>query len=349
MATDCNASGGSAPSQGKGGVPSDHTCTALSITLGWLITLGVFAHVTGSWPANSRLSSHGLGNRQSSCAMSSFGGGGRGGGHRSFGKGGGSGSGFGRGGGGGGGNYGGGKGGSKGGWQDDGGGYGGGRGRGSGKGGKGKGKWGGGKGKESSQSMLPSKQAVLKGHQDTVNCLAVSEAKSQLFSGSKDGTVRIWSWSNGFELAHTLPVGAPVDALLLFDAWLFAGTAAVNGGRACRKPRPALPGGGARSPRWPVCPRWLRYPGCPGCPGDGGPKSLSRSGALRSLVASGGAPGPCGCRRACAQGLPLGPTPSAQEERPRRLDAISVASTLAGRRARCSKSVAHRLGVRTDT
>ena len=249
MATDCNASGGGAPSQGKGGVPSDHTCTALSITLGWLITLGVFAHVTGSCPANSRLSSHGLGNRQSSCAMSSFGGGGRGGGHRSFGKGGGSGSGFGRGGGGGGGNYGGGKGGSKGGWQDDGGGYGGGRGRGSGKGGKGKGKWGGGKGKDSAQSMLPSKQAVLNGHQDTVNCLAVSEAKSQLFSGSKDGTVRIWSWSNGFELAHTLLVGAPVEALLLFDAWLFAGTAAVNGAprlskaptRPTRRKRPLSP------------------------------------------------------------------------------------------------------------
>ena len=168
--------------------------------------------------------------------MSSFGGGGRGGGRHTFGKGGGGGgSGFGRGSGGGGkGNYGGGKGGGKGGWQDDGGGYGGGRGRSSGKGGKGK--WGGGKGKDSQQSMLPSKQAVLKGHQDTVNCLAVSEAKSQLFSGSKDGTVRIWSWSNGFELAHTLPVGAPVEALLLFDAWLFAGTAAAAGSPAVKSP-----------------------------------------------------------------------------------------------------------------
>ena len=153
--------------------------------------------------------------------MSSFGGGGRGGGSRSFGKGGGGASGFGRGGGG---NY---SKGGKGGWHDDG--YSGGRGRGSGKGGRGKGRWGGGKGKDSTQSILPSKQAVLKGHQDTVNCLAVSEAKSQLFSGSKDGTVRIWSWSNGFELAHTLMVGAPVEALLLFDAWLFAGTAAANG------------------------------------------------------------------------------------------------------------------------
>ena len=179
--------------------------------------------------------------------MSSFGGGGRGGGSRSFGKGGGGSSGFGRGGGG---NYG--KGGGKGGWHDDG--YGGGRGRGSGKGGKGKGKWGGGKGKDSAQSILPSKQAVLKGHQDTVNCLAVSEAKSQLFSGSKDGTVRIWSWSNGFELAHTLMVGAPVEALLLFDAWLFAGTAAANGALGpVESPDPAC---------CPCCPR------CPGCLGS---------------------------------------------------------------------------------
>ena len=224
--------------------------------------------------------------------MSSFGGGGRGGGNRSFGKGGGGSSGFGRGGGGGGGgNYGGGKGGSKGGWQDDGGGYGGGRGRGSGKG-KGKGKWGGGKGKDSAQSMLPSKQAVLNGHTDTVNCLAVSEAKSQLFSGSKDGTVRIWSWSNGFELAHTLLVGAPVEALLLFDAWLFAGTAAVNGAPRLSKapPRPPSP----LSPLSPLfrLPPLAPLPGCPGCPGDGGTVSLRRTPEcrLRSLVASGPVP-----------------------------------------------------------
>ena len=275
--------------------------------------------------------------------MSSFGGGGRGGGNRSFGKGGGGSSGFGRGGGGGG-NYGGGKGGSKGGWQDDGGGYGGGRGRGSGKGGKGKGKWGGGKGKDSAQSMLPSKQAVLNGHTDTVNCLAVSEAKSQLFSGSKDGTVRIWSWSNGFELAHTLLVGAPVEALLLFDAWLFAGTAAVNGAPRLSKapPRPL-------SPLSPLSrlPPLAPLPGCPGCPGDGGTVSLRRTPErrLRSLVASGPVPASGDLvLRAAARAYP-----SAREEMPRCLDAISVASALTGRRARCSKSVAHRLGVRAVT
>ena len=168
--------------------------------------------------------------------MSTFGGGGR----HSFGRGGGGGGGggFGRGGGGAGGkgnfgsrgNY---TGGGKGNW-DSGGGKGGGKGGGwSGGKGRGGGRGGGhnfgrGKGGDSSHSQLPSKQATLKGHQDTVNCLAVSEAKSQLFSGSKDGTVKIWSWANGFELAHTLSVGAPVEALLLSDAWLFAGTSAAG-------------------------------------------------------------------------------------------------------------------------
>ena len=162
---------------------------------------------------------------------------------------------------------------------------------------------------------------MLKGHQDTVNCLAVSEAKSQLFSGSKDGTVRIWSWSNGFELAHTLMVGAPVEALLLFDAWLFAGTAAANG---------AL--GLSKAPTRPAAPAVPAVPA--------------------ALVASNGAAGPCWLPASlCAQGLPLGLPPSAREERPRHWTwaAIAGASTLTGRRARCHQSVAHRLGVRADT
>ena len=40
------------------------------------------------------------------------------------------------------------------------------------------------------------------GHQDTVAALAVSHARSQLFSGSGDGTVKIWDWSAGFKSAH---------------------------------------------------------------------------------------------------------------------------------------------------
>ena len=73
-------------------------------------------------------------------------------------------------------------------------------------------------GQGGSQFQLPRMQIHVKGHQDTVNCLAVREAKSQLFSGSNDGTMKIWSWANGFELAHTLSVGAPVEALLLSEA-----------------------------------------------------------------------------------------------------------------------------------
>ena len=36
----------------------------------------------------------------------------------------------------------------------------------------------------------------------SVAALAVSHARSQLFSGSGDGTVKIWDWSAGFKSAH---------------------------------------------------------------------------------------------------------------------------------------------------
>ena len=76
-------------------------------------------------------------------------------------------------------------------------------GRGRGKGGRGKGGWGGGGGRGTSgQQSLPNKVSTLEGHQDTVAALAVSHARSQLFSGSGDGTVKIWDWSAGFKSAH---------------------------------------------------------------------------------------------------------------------------------------------------
>lgn len=105
-------------------------------------------------------------------------------------------------------------------------------GRGRGKGGRGKGGWGGGGGRGTSgQQSLPNKVSTLEGHQDTVAALAVSHARSQLFSGSGDGTVKIWDWSAGFKCVHTLQVGAPVEALLVEGDWLFAGTATSPGGR----------------------------------------------------------------------------------------------------------------------
>ena len=73
----------------------------------------------------------------------------------------------------------------------------------NGKGGRGKGGWGGGGGRGTSgQQSLPNKVSTLEGHQDTVAALAVSHARSQLFSGSGDGTVKIWDWSAGFKSAH---------------------------------------------------------------------------------------------------------------------------------------------------
>jgi WD40 repeat protein len=65
--------------------------------------------------------------------------------------------------------------------------------------------WGGskggskGKGKPTSSAKLPIKQAVLTGHTDTVTCLAVCEAKKQFYSGSQDGTVKVWGWDNAFQ------------------------------------------------------------------------------------------------------------------------------------------------------
>ena len=149
----------------------------------------------------------------------------------------GGGSSFGSGGGGGGGGYGGGGGGYGGGGYNSSGGRGRGRGskggKGSSKGGKGS-SWGGGSsrgrgGKGGSSSQLPTKQAVLQGHTQTVTCLAVRESAKQLFSGSMDGTVRVWSWEQQFQCVHTVNAAGPVETILVFDDWLFAGTSASNG------------------------------------------------------------------------------------------------------------------------
>jgi WD40 repeat protein len=61
-----------------------------------------------------------------------------------------------------------------------------------------------------------------------VSCLDVAESRKQLFSGSSDGRVRLWSWEQNFECVHVVEAGAPVEAILVFDDWLFAGTQAVG-------------------------------------------------------------------------------------------------------------------------
>uniref|UniRef100_A0A7S4BMP2 Guanine nucleotide-binding protein subunit beta-like protein n=1 Tax=Chrysotila carterae TaxID=13221 RepID=A0A7S4BMP2_CHRCT len=90
----------------------------------------------------------------------------------------------------------------------------------------------GGRGKGGKRSgpagSLPVKQGVLKEHTHTVTSMEVVEATKQLFSGSLDGTVRIWSWEESFTCVHTVNAGAPVEALLVFEDWLFAGCQALS-------------------------------------------------------------------------------------------------------------------------
>mmetsp|Transcript_5368 Transcript_5368/g.16423 ORF Transcript_5368/g.16423 Transcript_5368/m.16423 type:complete len:395 (-) Transcript_5368:107-1291(-) len=93
----------------------------------------------------------------------------------------------------------------------------------------GRGRLGAGKGGRGGPSALPTQQAKLMGHTATVSCIEVAEGRKQLFSGGSDGKVRLWSWEQNFECVHVVDVGAPVEAILVFDDWLFAGTQAVGG------------------------------------------------------------------------------------------------------------------------
>lgn len=117
----------------------------------------------------------------------------QGGGYQGGGGGGGFGS---RGRGGGGGGFGNGKGGGKGGAPHNGG-------KGGGKGGRGRyDSWGGGKGGGKGKgkgggNAPPQQMAKLTGHNGTVSSLDVCDERKQLFSGSIDGTVKVWSWENG--------------------------------------------------------------------------------------------------------------------------------------------------------
>lgn len=65
---------------------------------------------------------------------------------------------------------------------------------------------------------------TLTGHRQTINCLACSQKRQQLFSGSSDGSVRIWGWPEGnFQQQGALEVGQPVNSLMVEDDWLVAG------------------------------------------------------------------------------------------------------------------------------
>eukprot|EP00208_Stichococcus_sp_RCC1054_P002296 CAMPEP_0206138416 /NCGR_PEP_ID=MMETSP1473-20131121/3309_1 /ASSEMBLY_ACC=CAM_ASM_001109 /TAXON_ID=1461547 /ORGANISM="Stichococcus sp, Strain RCC1054" /LENGTH=420 /DNA_ID=CAMNT_0053531851 /DNA_START=427 /DNA_END=1689 /DNA_ORIENTATION=+ len=62
----------------------------------------------------------------------------------------------------------------------------------------------------------------LKGHTDSVTCAALDHDLDQLYTGSKDGTVRVWSCSTG-ECKSTVEVGGAVDCLLLQQGRLYVG------------------------------------------------------------------------------------------------------------------------------
>jgi len=81
----------------------------------------------------------------------------------------------------------------------------------------------------------PQRMGKLTGHTDTVTSLDVCDERKQLFSASTDGSIKVWSWENGnFTCVNTVQAGGPVECVLVFAPFLFAGTAAVTANGAQR-------------------------------------------------------------------------------------------------------------------
>lgn len=64
--------------------------------------------------------------------------------------------------------------------------------------------------------------AELKGHTKKVTTVLMDEAGGQLFTGSHDGTVRVWSCTTG-QCVSTVQVGGEVACMLVFAGFLFVG------------------------------------------------------------------------------------------------------------------------------
>jgi hypothetical protein len=68
----------------------------------------------------------------------------------------------------------------------------------------------------------------LKGHTKKVTCLVLDQATGQLFTGSHDATVRVWSCATG-ECTSTVQVGGEVDSMLIEAGFLFVGVKVPSG------------------------------------------------------------------------------------------------------------------------
>lgn len=101
----------------------------------------------------------------------------------------------------------------------------------SGRGSRGRGR--GGRGGRGSVTIEPLPEDIeslseLKGHTKKITCLALDSGSGQVFTGSHDGTVRVWSCVTG-ECASTVQVGGDVDSMLLEGGFLFVGVKTMAG------------------------------------------------------------------------------------------------------------------------
>lgn len=68
----------------------------------------------------------------------------------------------------------------------------------------------------------------LIGHTKKVTCMVLDQNSGQLFTGSHDESVRIWSCTTG-ECTSVLPVGGEVDSMLVEGGFLFVGAKLMTG------------------------------------------------------------------------------------------------------------------------
>ncbi|XP_057533320.1 zinc finger CCCH domain-containing protein 48-like [Amaranthus tricolor] len=64
--------------------------------------------------------------------------------------------------------------------------------------------------------------AQLEGHSEAVTGITLPSGSDKLFSGSKDGTVRVWNCHSG-ECIAVANMGAPVECLISEGSWVFMG------------------------------------------------------------------------------------------------------------------------------